>query len=288
MKSTLTTFILHLLLSFSSHLLAQTISVDFAKKIAQNHLASSGGNSLKSAGPNQAKPQFISYSITSSRKDTLYFVLNDTINRTFVIVAADRRSTPIIGYSLDGNYSENNQPPAFVEWMENRKKELEIIKDKNLQADSKITEQWEKLSQASSNNAPAITSVQPLLQTKWDQGCYYNALCPADEAGPCGHAWTGCTITAIAQIMKFWNYPTKGTGKHSYIHPTYGNLSADFGATTYQWNQMPNNVTSPNDAVATLMYHLGVSLDTEYGPGSSGAWDPRDELVQYFNSLVSG
>ncbi len=117
MKSTLPIILFCLSLSLINYLSAQTISVDFAKKIAQNHLASVGGNSLKSAGPNQAKPQYISYSVTSNRKDTLYFVLNDTINRTFVIVAADRRSTPIIGYSLDGNYSENNQPPAFVEWM---------------------------------------------------------------------------------------------------------------------------------------------------------------------------
>ena len=108
-------------------------------------------------------------------------------------------------------------------------------------------------------------------------------MCPADAAGPCGHAFTGCTITAMAQIMKYWNYPTKGTGSHSYSHPTYGNLSADFGSTTYQWSQMPNSVTSQNDAVATLMYHCGVSLETDYGPSASGAFDPRDALVQYFN-----
>jgi hypothetical protein len=87
----------------------------------------------------------------------------------------------------------------------------------------------------------------------------------------------------MAQIMKYWNYPTKGTGKHSYNHSTYGNLSADFGVTTYQWAQMPNSVTSPNEAVATLMYHCGVSLDAEYGPSTTSAFNPRDALVQYFN-----
>ncbi|MBL7965696.1 MAG: leucine-rich repeat protein, partial [Prolixibacteraceae bacterium] len=283
MKSTLPTILLFLCLYISNYLSAQTISADFAKKIAQNHLASVGGNSLKSAGPNKVKTQFTSYSVTSTRKDTLYFVLNDTINHTFVIVAADKRSTPIIGYSLDGNYSSNNQPPAFVEWMENRKKELEYIKDNNIKADSKITEQWEKLSKASSNDATGNTSVEPLIQTKWGQGCYYNALCPADEAGSCGHTLTGCVATSMAQIMKYWNYPTRGVGSHSYLCAGYGLLSADFGATTYHWKEMPDVVTSSNNAVATLMRHCGIALEMRYGTKSSGALGPRNEFVDYFN-----
>lgn len=283
MKFTTPLLIASILFTFNNLVFAQSINISTAKKIAQNYLLSVGQNKLKSASPIQPKFQFSSHSVTSESKDTLYFVLNDTINHSFVIVAADKRSMPIIGYSLEGNYNENNQPPAFVAWMENKKKELEYIKGSSLLADSKIDEQWEKLSQVSSNDATGITSVEPIIQTKWDQGCFYNAMCPADEAGPCGHVRTGCTITALAQIMKFWNYPTKGTGTHSYIHPTYGNLSADFGTTTYQWAQMPNVVTSRNDAVATLMYHLGVSLDTDYSPGGSGAFYPREALVDYFN-----
>ena len=46
---------------------------------------------------------------------------------------------------------------------------------------------------------------------------------------------------------------------------------------------MPDRVTTRNDAVATLMYHCGVSLEMDYGPYASAAWDPRDEMVQYFN-----
>ena len=77
----------------------------------------------------------------------------------------------------------------------------------------------------------------------------------------------------MGQIMKYHNWPTTGTGSHSYTHSTYGTLSANFGATTYQWSSMPSSgrVTSYNSAVATLLYHVGVSVDMGYGPSSSGA-----------------
>lgn len=109
----------------------------------------------------------------------------------------------------------------------------------------------------------------PLMTTKWNQSPYYNALCPANSV-------TGCVATAMAQIMKYWNYPAKGTGFHSYNHPTYGTLSANFGGTTYQWSSMPNTVNSANNAVATLMYHCGVSVNMDYSPQSSGAYVIQD------------
>ena len=48
---------------------------------------------------------------------------------------------------------------------------------------------------------------------------------------------------------------------------------------------MPNNVNNSNyQAVALLMYHCGVAVDMQYGPGGSGAYsvDVPDALVNYF------
>lgn len=273
-----------ILMAVTGLVYGQSIDLNTAKVVARNHLLSVGSNQLKSASLNRTKPQFTSHSVTSESKDTLYFVLNDTINHRFVIVSGDKRSTPIIGYSLEGNFDVNNQPPAFAAWMKGREKEIAYIKQNNLQADSKISEQWDNLISANAQEKTENTGVEPLLKTKWDQGCYYNSLCPQDFIiNSCGRVPTGCTATAMAQIMKYWNYPTKGTGSHTYLTPGYGILSADFGATTYQWSQMPNEVTSENDAVAKLMYHCGVAVDMNYDPEGSGAYDPRDEMVKYFN-----
>ena len=72
--------------------------------------------------------------------------------------------------------------------------------------------------------------------------------------------------------LKYWEYPSQGTGFHSYNEDDYGTISANFGSTTYQWSSMPNNISSSNNAVATLMYHCGVSVDMNYSPQVSGAY----------------
>jgi len=282
MKLKIKLLLAFLLCSISKVIIAQPIDIFTAKTIAENHLVSIGKPLQKSTSAKSSFFDFTSVTIAVENKDTLYYILNDTINNGFVIVSADQRAWPILAYSNEGSFDEKKQPEAFITWMDNRKKEIEYIKKNNLKANKATIDSWENLSLHSSTNKKR-SSVGPLIQTQWDQGCNYNYLCPADEAGPCGHAWTGCTITAMAQIMKYWNYPSKGSDSHAYDHPIYGNLSADFGSTTYLWSQMPNNVTSQNDAVATLMYHCGVSLDAEYGSGATGAYDPRDELIQYFD-----
>jgi hypothetical protein len=281
MKSKIKILFTVFLCSISSVLIAQSVDINMATAVAKRHLAAISKPSLKSTA-SRKNFQFTSVKATVENNDTLYYILNDTINKGFVIVSADKRAWPILAYSTEGSLNEKKQPDAFAAWMENRKQEIESIKLNNLRPDSATTASWQNLNLK--NSTVEGTSVEPLIQTQWDQGCYYNSMCPIDTQSPfCGHVPTGCTITAMAQIMKYWNYPTKGAGTHSYNHSTYGNLSADFGSTTYQWSQMPNSVTSPNDAVATLMYHCGVSLETDYSTGASAAYDPRDELIQYFN-----
>jgi len=270
------------LCSISSVLFAQSVNIKTAKTIAEHHLVSISQSALKSTSSKGKNFQFTSVKATVENKDTLYYILNDTINKGFVIVSADMRVWPILGYSKEGSFNENKQPEGFTAWMDSRKKEIEYIKKNDIQPDSATVASWQNLSlkNASTNS----TSVEPLLKTKWDQGCYYNELCPSDiKSSYCGHAPTGCVATAMAQIMKYWNYPTKGKGSHSYLSANYGVLKADFGATTYQWSQMPNSVTSQNDAVATLMYHCGVAAFMEYGANSSEAGLPTETLVDFFD-----
>jgi hypothetical protein len=269
------------LCSISSVLIAQSVDINMATAVAKHHMAAFSKPSLKST-TNRKNFQFTSVKATVENNDTLYYILNDTINKGFVIVSADKRAWPILAYSTEGSLNEKKQPDAFAAWMENRKQEIELIRKNNLKPDEKTSEYWNQLILKSATLE--TTSVEPLLKTKWDQGCFYNELCPSDSRSTyCGRVPTGCVATAMAQIMKYWNFPTSGTGSHSYLHPIYGNLSADFGTTTYQWSQMPNELTSSNDAVAKLMHHCGVSLDTEYGPISSGAYVSTDPLVKYFN-----
>ncbi|MCD4745827.1 MAG: C10 family peptidase, partial [Bacteroidales bacterium] len=109
-------------------------------------------------------------------------------------------------------------------------------------------------------------------------------FCPYDTLGPCEHVWTGCVATAMGQIMKYYNYPSQGTGSHGF-YSNYGYLEVNFGNTSYNWAEMPYNLSYDNNATATLLYHCGVSINTIYGSAGSGAYDfdARDALVDYFD-----
>jgi len=272
---------------------AQSISLNEAREVAKNQLLMAGisnaklgtskSGALKLVPLKRENIQLRAAKAEVESKDTLYYVLNDSVNNAFVIVSADKRAWPILAYSLHGTFNKDKQPEAFVSWMENRKKEIAYIKENNLQADNQTSIKWEQL--RSLTRAAQTSGVEPLLKTTWNQGCYYNELCPADAQGDCGHTWTGCTATAMAQIMKYWNYPEKGTGAYSYIDSKYGRQFADFGASTYNWVQMPNTLTSQNSEVAKLIFHCGVSISSWYSVEGTGAFGENipDALARYFS-----
>ncbi len=201
----------------------------------------------------------------------------------FVIVAADDASVPILGYSDEGAIEGEITNPATKEWLDEYSHEIYKIVT-NALSNKETLKRWNSLPD---KNLNTTADVAPLLTTTWDQGCYYNAFCPSDGSsyGTCGHVYTGCVATAMAQIMKYHNYPPQGVGSHSYQDPPYGLQYADFGDTVYHWSSMPNNVTSSNTAVATIMYHSGVSVDMQYSPTGSGAFseDVPYALMNYFN-----
>lgn len=108
--------------------------------------------------------------------------------------------------------------------------------------------------------------VGPLLTSAWGQGCFHNMYCPETEWGPCNHASAGCIAVAMAQIMYYHKQPIIGNGKVSYNCPPYGTLSADFGQTTYQWEEMVDTLHESNPATALLISHCGISVKMDYGP----------------------
>ncbi len=208
----------------------------------------------------------------SSLKGSTYYYVFNVDSRGFVIVAGDDDVTPILGYSDETNFDPDRIPENVAKWLEGYKGEVRRIIENHVKATPEITEAWTRLRNGQGYSTKATEkSVSQLLQTKWNQAPYYNDMCPYDNTS--GElSVTGCVATAMAQIMKYWNYPEKGTGYHSYNHDQYGTLSANFGDDTYQWASMPNEVNSANSSVASLMYDVGVSVDMIYSPEGSNAY----------------
>ena len=207
----------------------------------------------------------------------------------FVIVSADDCETPIIGYSREGRFDPNNVPIQMEDYLQDFIARIQYGIENHIEADEATAKQWEMAKTTGKlNDSKSTKAVAPLLTDKWNQGCLYNSLCPTMN-GPCGHAEVGCVAVAMAQIMRYWGYPTTGWGTHSYTNAGL-TLSADFGNTTYDWEHMPDSLTENSseaeiEAVSTLLYHCGVSLEMRYGPNGSLAntGDVINALRRYFN-----
>ena len=213
-------------------------------------------------------------------------------NHGFIIVSNNTVLPPVLGWSDQGCFPDLAEAPEnFVSWIRHYGEMVEYAVVNDIAPEPQIQRLWEEAARGNFGTRNAQT-VDPLVDTRWNQDCYYNEYCPDAPGygwggwggGPCGHAYAGCVATAMSQVMKYWDYPTTGFGSHSYTHSSYGEQSANFAATTYQWDQMPNEVWSHNDAVATLLYHCGVSVNMNYGPNGSGAQsaDVETALRSYF------
>ena len=272
--------IISLLIIFSAF--AGPVDVNTAKNVAKNFYYERIPEA-KNLAYNEVKPELV-YTCNEGIIP-IYYIFNINENDGFVIISADDDVYPTLGYTFEGEYIEGSeQPPNYVEWMDNYKEQILFVKNTALQANEEIEQAWIKYN-SSNPSFDGVLNVNPLLTTTWNQGCYYNEECPADNAGPCGHVYAGCVATAMGQVMKYHNHPEQGTSSHSYYCAPYGTQSANFGATTYDWASMPNSIYSNNFAIATLLYHCGVSIDMDYSPSGSGAWtsDTRNALINYFS-----
>ncbi len=258
-------------------LFAEHVSADKASQVGMNFMKQKHTYITMRGEPLKMYKSVELTQVTNRSVDNQHFyVFNLNDNQGWVLVADNDRCIPILGYSKSGEFVTDNLPANIEDWLTGISSEIQYIIDNDIVTDEKTTSLWKELFSGIStefiNRGEKV--VNPLVQTRWNQAPYYNDHCPYDnQYGE--RTVTGCVATAMAQVLKYWNYPEVGSGSHSYSTSSYGTLYANFGGTQYAWNNMPNRVTSPNNAVATLMYHCGVSVDMSYGvaeTGGSGAY----------------
>ena len=217
-----------------------------------------------------------------------FYVFNLS-DHNFVIIAGDDAHRPVIGYSDESSFDASNIPPALAYYLDGVAECM--LQLRHAVATPDVALEWASVlehGRLMSRHGGRGTGY--FCQTKWNQDYPYNCCCPDDPAGSGGHAIVGCLATAMSQLMRFWAYPAQGIGSHCYVHETYGEICADFGNTTYDWDNMPNVLNSNSTdaeklATGTLCFHCGVTIDMGYGPdGSGGASGPIPGVMHtYFN-----
>jgi hypothetical protein len=247
------------------------VDIEKAKIIALNWINSQAGEEFTSSD--------IYKEFTKFENNVPIFHIISFQKRGWVIISGSDAAEPVIAYSVESRFETDSLPPQVGNWMGIITEQIQNGRSKKIIATDLIRAKWSKYSKPplKSSGAPLsapASQVGPLLTTTWNQNRYYNELSPADPSSSTGngHVWVGCVATAMAQVMRYWEYPLTGMGSYSYNHSKYGVQSANFGATSYNWSAMPNKLTAQNYNVQLIGYHCAVSVDMDFGPGSSGAY----------------
>jgi len=210
------------------------------------------------------------------------FTPQDTHTGGFVIVSGIEEAAPVLGYSHTDVFDADQIPPAMRYLLGKYQEEI----DAYLALSPQERVQRRYASDGRQSLAVQYQGVDPMITTRWNQGTPYNNLCPKDGNE---RSVTGCAATSTAQVMKFYEYPSHGTGSISYTTETKQiPVSFNFGSTTFDWSRMLDSysgyyTTSQATAVATLMLACGAAFEMDYSAESSGtsSYDQMTGLIKY-------
>lgn len=178
----------------------------------------------------------------------------------YMVLSADDACEALLGYGSGSDFDVNNMPASMKYWLESYSDQVAWARAEGRQ------------SVLESRKVPTRVAIAPMTKTRWNQDAPYNDYCPEVDGQ---HCVTGCVATALAQVMKYHQWPVTGIGTASY---TWNNetLSMDYGNTTFDWANMLDSYGSDatadqKSAVARLMYANGVGVEMSYTLQESGA-----------------
>ena len=255
MRKTLTLFIASLLAmpSFADDRSEQEMQTIALQALCSSNLQAGGA---KKAAANIAVEKYQSLDMVN-----VYGIKGKGV----VFISKDDDIEPVLGIS-DEDFDVNNMPCGMKWWLNTANKSLERMKAKGITYRAN----------------PMAASGRPtyFIKTYWNQDKPFNNLCPQINGSA---APTGCIATAMAQIMKHYQYPATSKGTGIYSVTTYKDKNDKEGTTkwykrelghTYQWTAMLSSYgivsEDENDAVATLMADAGAASQMNYQANGSG------------------
>ena len=230
--------------------------------------------------------------ITQPTEPVAYYVFTRHKAPGFVIVAGDDRMHHVLAYSDSEIFDLDHLLEAAQLWLDDYRQaaaqlpiDLRIVND--LQTPS-----------------PGSIVVAPLLAIdgiEWGQTDPFWDKTPILEnslSGKKEHCPVGCVAIAAAQIMRYYQWPKRGKGSHSYTDTgSKKTLSANFEI-DYDWANMPAKASkvidqevvstateAQREALSTLLLHVGISVNMQYSTSGSGAYSSLvgEAMRRYFS-----
>lgn len=246
---------------------ANPIDKQKALQIAAKRFVSKNG--MKKAPSTKSLQADVVFNAVNANGHPYLYAVHAKGGAGYVLVSGDDRFEEVLGYSDSGSFDSNNMSDAQRAWIQGYIDEMKELDAKGYAAANvplRAVETWK--------------AINPMTSTKWYQLVpYWNNL-PEIEGIRCV---TGCTTTAMAQLLNYWGKKTgKPAGTIAPI-PAYltkrGIQLEELPTTTFDWKQMADNYTEVTTAeqqaeVAKLCQYIACGLQTEFGTfvmgGSSG------------------
>lgn len=221
----------------------------------------------------------------------------------FIIASGDERAYPVLGYSDNGSVEWESMPENMCAWIKGYDEAIAALGNRK------------DIGNAVRTADPEKTVIEPLIKTHWNQDEPYWNQIPlydgAEERLKGKNCYTGCVATALAQVMRYYEWPkTPTTGIPSYVlSSTYNNVQKDWvidsiPPVTFDWDNMLDRYIGfdsvantsvvlgtavEQEAVSTLMRYCSQAVKMELSPNGSGASNQMapSALYRYFGYAPS-
>ncbi|MBO4465325.1 MAG: C10 family peptidase [Bacteroidales bacterium] len=203
-----------------------------------------------------------------------FFIFNGKTGG-WVIISAEDFATPVLGYNDTGSFNLDRLPSNLKHWMGGYEKDIRAARADKQKATTEVKALWKTAGYRTKSAAGKLLET-PL----WDQDEPYNLKCPkVVENGKTYTAVTGCVATAMAEIIRYHQWPEHGTGTldgYSYQSDYRKTITIEgysIDSHVYDYSLMPfeykgSENSAQRNAVAQLMYDCGVMVQAYYNYGS--------------------
>ena len=268
--------LLFLFILLTSRLLADNVTAEQAHALAADFFKTNVQTRNTSTSPQlQLVWDGEDLSTRSTGNLPAFYVFNNTDRKGFVIIAGDDVAMPVLGYSFTDNFVVDGMPSNLKSWMNGLKEQINRARETGLNASDVVSKAWRGLSDMTTGDV-----VKQYETAKWDQLSPYNLLCPEINRI---RTVTGCVATAVAILMRYYQWPDVGTGTLPAYSYTVNINGREISQTvpertlgnTYAWSNMPleydwSSSEVTENEVATLMYDCGVMAQAEFNIASAG------------------
>ena len=295
MKKSIITLVLVVLSATS---FAQSISLQQAQQRAEKFLKKEAHPQPLPKGRGERALSKVASLQDKASGEPPYYIFNADDGQGFVIVSGDERARDILGYSTSGTLTAETMPCGLEMLLEMYREEIEGLTHSlapdltpypPLQGARGNSGEGENTAASAARRKvmAARKNVSPLVTCSWGQSSPYNLDCPRAVGGRC---ITGCSATAMSQILYYWGktrgYNIKPTRIPAYTTRTLKLSLDELPATTFDWESMANtcNTGASGQAASKLCRYVGQGLEMDYGVNGSEAWgtDMANVYRDYF------